>query len=404
MTIGWTIWLSLGVLNVVIWSARALALGIGLRRRLMLTSSSHPPLPTSAPRLSVLVAAKEEELNIERCISGLLTQDHPNFEIIAIDDRSRDATPRILERLARESNGKLTVVTITDLPPGWFGKNHAMHRGVQQAGGDWLLFTDADCRFTSPRALSMAMQEAMHSDSDFLCLTPVLEAPSTWERIIQPVCTMVLILWFLPYRVNDPRRPTAYANGAFMLLRRSCYDGIGGHEAVRGAMNEDLHMARAAKGRGFRLRVMENDDLYTTRMYSTLAELRRGWRRIFRGCLETVPRLATSMTLILTFTILPCVSLAVAAVGRLTGDVSQVRYWNIALALWGVSVVMLLVLTGIFYRMMRIPVRWAPTYVLGGLVVVGILARAIWDTVMSRDVRWRGTDYAKSAESHTTQP
>lgn len=400
---GWTIWLSLGVLNVVIWSARALALAIGLRRRLMLTSNSHQTLPSSAPRLSVLVAAKEEELNIERCISGLLTQDHPNFEVIAIDDRSRDATPRILERLARESNGKLTVLTISDLPPGWFGKNHAMHRGVQQAGGDWLLFTDADCRFASPRTLSMAMQEAMHSEADFLCLTPVLEAPSTWERIIQPVCTMVLILWFLPHRVNDPRRPTAYANGAFMLLRRPCYDGIGGHEAVRGAMNEDLHMARAAKSRGFRLRVMENDDLYTTRMYSSLAELRRGWRRIFRGCLETVPRLATSMTLILTFTILPCVSFVTAATGRILSAEENVGHWNFALTLWGVSVVMLLVLTGIFYRMTRIPVYWAPSYVLGAVVVVGILARAIWDTIMSRDVRWRGTDYAKSAESHSTK-
>lgn len=404
MSVGWSIWFLFGVLNVIVWGARAVAMGVGLRRRRLLAENSYGALSGDVPKLSVLVAAKDEELNIETCIRGLLAQDHPNYEIIAIDDRSRDETPRILERLVRESGGRLKVVSVEHLPAGWFGKNNAMDLGVRQAQGEWLLFTDADCKFISRRALSTAVQEAELHHCDFLCLTPVLDAPSAWERIIQPVCSMVLILWFLPHRVNDPRQATAYANGAFMLLRRTCYDGIGGHEAVRGAMNEDIQMARRAKRQGFKLRVVENADLYSTRMYRTFAELRRGWGRIFRGCLETIPRLATSLTLILTFTVLPCVSFLTALCSRYFSSEAQLSNWNFALMLWGVSVVMLLVLTGQFYRMMRIPVWWAPLYVLGAVVVIGILARAIWDTLMSRDVRWRGTDYRKSAESHATVP
>lgn len=403
VTIGWTSWLILGGLNIIVWSARALAMMVELRHRLMLSSTSHAGKSQHLPKLSVLVAAKDEEANIETCIRGLLAQDYPDFELIAINDRSGDATPQILRRLAAESDG-LRVLHVEHLPPGWFGKNHAMHQGVRTAQGEWLLCTDADCRFTSTRALSAAMFEALESKSDFLCLTPVLETPSAWERIIQPVCSMVLILWFLPHRVNNAKHPTAYANGAFMLLRRSCYEAIGGHEAVREAPNEDIQLAKRAKSRGFRLRVMENSDLYSTRMYHTFAELRRGWRRIFRGCLETVPRLGTSLALILTFTILPWLSTAAAIAGRVRCGEAEVARWNMAVLLWGTSFAMLQTLTWRYYRMLQIPARWSLGYFLGALVVVGILIHALADTLMSRSIRWRGTDYRKPADGQVTTP
>lgn len=389
--------MALGVLNVVVWIVRTAAMAVGLRRRLVLTSTSHASPSSEAPRLTVLVAAKDEEVNIETCVRGLLAQDYPELEIVVIDDRSRDATPRILERLSAEAGGRLTVRTVTELPGGWYGKNHAMHVGMREATGAWLLFTDADCRFLSPRALSVAVREARLHDVDFLCLTPLLDMPSRWERMIQPVCSMVLILWFLPHRVNDPRRRTAYANGAFMLVRRSCYEAIGGHAAVRQAMNEDIQLARRAKASGLRLRVMENADLYSTRMYRTFGELCRGWARIFRGCLETVPKLGTSLVLIVTFTILPCVSLAVALAGRWRCAAEEALRWNAALALWGASVFMLLALMTLYYRMLRLPVRWAPTYALGAVVAAGILIRAIRDTWTARAVRWRGTEYRDAA-------
>src|SRR4029079_6010588 len=106
-----------------------------------------------------------------------------------------------------------------------------------------------------------------------------------------PVCGAVMVFWFHPKRVNDPEHSAAYANGAFMLLRRSCYDAIGGHDEVRTQVNEDMHMAHLAKEHRQRLVVVQNEDLYTVRMYSRFKDIWRGWSRIFYGCFGTFRRL-----------------------------------------------------------------------------------------------------------------
>ena len=93
--------------------------------------------------------------------------------------------------------------------------------------------------------------------------------------------------------MNDPKSSAAYANGAFMLIRREVYDALGGHERVRSEVNEDMHLARLTKRMGYRLQVIQNDDLYVTRMYATLGQTWRGWSRIFYGCLGTLRRLVT---------------------------------------------------------------------------------------------------------------
>ncbi len=104
-----------------------------------------------------------------------------------------------------------------------------MREGVRASRGEWLLFTDADCRYVSRSAILLAIDDAIRKDVDFLTVIPELEAKEVWERILQPVCSLVLMYWFQPQKVNDPRCKDAYANGAFMLLRRTCYDAIGGH-------------------------------------------------------------------------------------------------------------------------------------------------------------------------------
>ena len=95
-------------------------------------------------RLSVIVAARNEEVCIENCLRSLLRQDHPNFEVIAVNDRSTDRTPQILDRLATEFAGQLKVIHVTSLAHGWFGKPHALNLAMQSATGEVLLFTDAD--------------------------------------------------------------------------------------------------------------------------------------------------------------------------------------------------------------------------------------------------------------------
>ena len=384
-------WLVVLGLVALVWFTRHLAINRAARGQRLLASDSYAGAPEPAPRVSVLVAAKDEEDNIEACVTSFLEQDYPDFELIIIDDRSADRTPTILARLAAEFPDKLKVLTVKRLREGWFGKNNAMREGVAAADGEWLCFADADCRQTSRRTLSMAMSEAAAKQTDFLSVLPVLETKSFWERVIQPVCAAVMIFWFHPDRVNNPKHPAAYANGAFMLMKRETYQAIGGHERVRTEVNEDMHFARLAKQGGHRLQVIQNDDLYVTRMYSTLGQTWRGWSRIFYGCLATVRRLLAAMTLLTSFSILPWASLVVALAGLGIGGGSAPWGWLAAVAF--VVVILEQSVMWRFYRLARAGPTWSLLYIGGVLICWGMLLSALFKLLGATGTTWRGTTY-----------
>lgn len=360
-----------------------------------LHAGMYPHSDGNLPSVSMLVAAKEEEENIEACIASLARQDYPNLQIIAVNDRSEDGTGRILDQLA-ERNENLTVRHVAHLREGWFGKNNAMREGVEVATGDWLCFTDADCVQLSPRSLRVAMEYAREKNADFLSVLPSHKADSFWERTVQPACSAVMILWFSPLIVNNPKRKTAYANGAFMLMKRSCYDAIGGHERVRDQINEDMHMARAAKAVNQRLRVVGNRDLYNVRMYGTLRQIWRGWTRIFCGSFTSVRHLWAAVLVLAFFSYFPWISLGIAAAwDGLTAeraDVETLKYLSIA------ACVVQLLTMGIFYAMSRVGFLYGLlTYPVGAVLSMGTLLNAIRCASGRGEIRWRGTTYRDGA-------
>ena len=396
MSVWWVIWLVAAAAAGLVWGACLVRLGSAMRRRCIVGSGTYDGPPHPAPSISVVVAAKDEEANIETCIDSLLRQDYPHYDVVVVDDRSTDRTPQILDRLERQAEGRLLVRTVSTLRDGWFGKNHAMREGVSASRGDWILFTDADCTFASPRAITIAMREALAHDVDFLSITPVLETRTVWERILQPVCALVLIVWFLPQRVNDRRKKTAYANGAFMLVRRSAYEQIGGHERVRAQLNEDIHLARFAKEAGLRLRVVENTDLYRTRMYRTPVEAWHGWSRIFHGCLGSLSRLLVSATLVTTLVIFPWVSLGAACVGWVLANPMRQGSWATAAEAWLAVVLLMQITIWRFYGILRIPSRWSLAYCVGAAATLGMLLTAMLQTLGVTRTTWRGTRYRKN--------
>lgn len=385
----WTVYLALVALVWIIW---LIAIYRAAHERRVLSSRSYPTAPESPPRVSVLVAAKDEQDHIETCVTGLLAQDYPNFELIVIDDRSDDQTPVILRRLQQEAGDRLKVVTVSHLLHGWFGKSHAMHQGVGVSTGDWLLFTDADCCFRSPAAVSMAMREALAEEVDFLSVTPILETRTTWERIIQPVCTLMLMVWFVPHRVNRPNSKAAYANGAFMLLHRSCYDTIGGHKRVRAKVGEDIQLARIAKRAGLRLRVVENDDLYSTRMYDSFARTWHGWGRIFYGGLASRWRLSVTALMLILFSIGPWAALLIAGFLRLSPGPRPESLTTILYLCLGVVALEQFAVWWV-YRVMHAERFWSFAYILGVLVTLGILFSAMFKAFGASGTTWRGTAY-----------
>ena len=198
-----------------IWLSRHITIWRGQRMVETLTADDSDGWPADAPFVSVVLAAKDEEANIETAVRTFLEQDYPSFEVIVVNDRSTDGTAEVLERLRSEQpDSRLKVLCVDELKEGWFGKNNAMREGVAAAGGQWLCFGDADCRQTSPRSLSAAVRYAIDNRVEFLSVLPNLENHTVWERIIQPACSAVMVFWFPPMRVNDPFCKEAYANGA----------------------------------------------------------------------------------------------------------------------------------------------------------------------------------------------
>jgi len=393
MSIGFQVWFVFAGGIGLVWLLRLITLGAVLRRRCVLGPGAFRGLEADAPRVSILLAARDEEDNIETCITTLLDQDYPNFELIAVDDRSRDRTPRILARLQGQFGDRLRVVTVRECVEGWFGKNHAMHVGVAESRGDWLLFTDADCKQTSRHTLSIAMREARTHGSDFLSIIPVLEARTAWERILQPACSLVLIIRFLPQRVNDPKKRNAYANGAFMLMTRRCYNAVGGHECVRARLNEDIEMARLAKQRELRLRVVENEGLYQTRMYPTLPAAWSGWSRIFAGAFATPARILAACVVVFLVVLVPWVCLGVALIGGASDTAVVSAHWRPAAWAW-LSVVILqqLVITR-FYAAVGIARAWSFAYILGVTVALGMLVSALFKVLGATTTTWRSSTY-----------
>ena len=258
----------------------------------LVVPASVPDLLPPAPRVSMIVPARNEARNIRRCVNALLAQDYPNFELIVVDDRSTDTTPQILGELlhqeqrrpgARQASGRLRVVQGTDLPPGWAGKPHALFQGAVQAGGEWLCFIDADT-FASPGLISATLQTAQARAADLFTILTDQELGTFWERVTLPVIFTALSVGFPARHVNDPSRPEAIANGQFILVRRSVYAAVGGHQAVRDQIAEDKALAELVKGRGCRLVLADGRAVARTRMYTSLPEIWEGWtKNIFLG-------------------------------------------------------------------------------------------------------------------------
>ncbi|MBW3598394.1 MAG: glycosyltransferase, partial [Planctomycetes bacterium] len=143
---------------------------VGGRSIRQLKDIASPADTSGMPPVSLIVAARNEERNIEAGVRSLLALEYENLELIVVNDRSTDATGEVLQRVAAE-HPELNVVHLTELPEGWLGKNHALHYGTMQAKGDWLLFTDADV-VMAPSTLARAMKYVQEQQLDHLCIAP----------------------------------------------------------------------------------------------------------------------------------------------------------------------------------------------------------------------------------------
>lgn len=221
----------------------------------------------SEPFVSVLVPARDEAANIGGCVTSLLKQDYENYELLVLDDQSSDGTADILARLAGQAP-RLRVLAGQPLPDGWVGKNWACHQLSSAAGGDWLLFTNADTRH-SPGMLRTIVARAEATRADFLSGMPAQETDSWIEKLAVPMLPWMLhAILPVPLVRACPLDLGTAAIGQFLLFRRSAYDTSGGHAAVRDRVVEDFALSRQVKRLGLRWDFVDVSRHVRTRMYT----------------------------------------------------------------------------------------------------------------------------------------
>lgn len=246
------------------------------------TTELRPPekssLPTPAPHVSIILPVRNEAAHIDACLASLLAQDYPNFSITVIDDGSADTTPSRLASWS-ERDRRVRVHRIERLPPGWAGKTHALHVGVERTEGEWLLFTDADTRH-EPHALSLMMGHGLKQQDDLLSMGTnlmTLSGPAT--PLLMPITEILLAQRLTPAMVKDPSSRRAFAFGQYILLRREAYLSTGGYNTpdMRSSAIEDMALAEQIKRGEGKVEIVDGRGLVKNDQWITWASARRGW-------------------------------------------------------------------------------------------------------------------------------
>jgi len=246
-------------------------------------------LLNSVPKVSIIIPARNEEANLERCLRSLVMQKGVAFEIFIVNDASTDGTRAIAESFTRVRqcpfvalNQFLVDVHVLDapqpLPEGWTGKTNAMVAGEAAAQGEWLLFTDADTEHLEG-SLASAVAEAEAHHADLLSYSPEQLLTGFRQRLVMPLIFGELAVRYSPRRVSDPALPDAAANGQYMLARAKVHRKLGGFASVATELLEDLALARRYKQQGSTIRFRFGRGLVRTRMYSSWDDLRIGWTK-----------------------------------------------------------------------------------------------------------------------------
>ncbi len=262
-------------LAAVIW---LIARAFQQRGLLQTLQAAEPPPADRASKVAIIVPARDEAANIDRCLRSIVAQTYPasSLRIVVIDDHSADRTFAIASALI-QTCPQLRVLRSPPLPPHWVGKSHACWIGARAVADDtdWLCFIDADV-WAEPALIASAIAAAGAEALDLLSLAPRQELQSFAERLVMP-CGLYLLSFCQDLRAVQARNSSEVtATGQFMLVRRVAYEAIGGHAAVRGAICEDLMLARLLKRSGSHAILQNGRRLLSTRMY-------RGWSTLWIG-------------------------------------------------------------------------------------------------------------------------
>ncbi len=348
-----------------------------------------PPDVQAGPLVSVIIPARDEAHNIERCVRSILSTRYPDVEVIVVDDQSTDGTGEIAARIQRE-DPRVLVFTTPPLPRGWFGKQWACWTGAQKAKGEILCFTDADTTH-GPELLARSVNSMRARNADLFSVIGRQEMVTIWEKLMQPQVFSMLNFWYGgPESVTRARQVwRKIANGQFVMFERGVYDETGGHEAVRDTVAEDLMLAQRFHSLGKRVVFMDARAHFSTRMYRSLRELIHGWgKNVFAGGVHSLPRIPLLRTIYPVLLVMPALTellpwvvLPFAITGAFAGPV----------LLWAIVACAALLLSWVVIYLNEDESPFLGfLHPVGAVLLLFILLRAI---VRGRRVSWKNRAY-----------
>ena len=334
----------------------------------------------SYPRLSVIIAARNEAGTIENALKSILAQNYPNLEIILVNDRSNDGTDKILQKLA-EKDPRVLIHHVEELPLGWLGKVNAMQQGFGRSTGVWLLFTDADVHFQE-ESLERIIDVAERSSVDYLCVVPEIQAR---QSLLKALYTVSLSGFFLATRIWEVKNQNSFVGvGACGLVRRSLLSQSPGLPWLKMEVVDDLALAQLVWQAGGKLDVYWGRECLGVEWYPSMGDLIRGLEKnLFAGAQYQYWRALLGIIGILFVAVAPWLSifsgnwlLSLTAVGAFSG------YW----LAW---------ISG--DKAQR--VRWLERLISPLLlfVIAWALARSTYITWRQGGIKWRETFYSIAA-------
>jgi glycosyltransferase involved in cell wall biosynthesis len=285
-----------GTILALAWLSRIVDAAIGMPSIADISKPEwdrNPVATAGNPRVSIIVPARNEEVDIERSLISLLELDYDNYEVIAVNDRSTDRTGDIMEKVGMEimtevfhpsrvlcqrTGPTLRIIHHQELPAGWLGKTHAMWTAATEATGDWLLFTDADVLF-KPDSLRRALAYADAESADHVVLFPRIIMKDPGEYMMIAFFHTMFLFGHRPWKVADPKARDHMGVGAFNLVRRRVYDAVGTYAALRMEVVDDMKLGKVVKNAGFAQRNVFGGGLISLR-----------WARGVKGVVDNLTK------------------------------------------------------------------------------------------------------------------
>jgi len=335
--------------------------------------------------ISVVIPARNEGHNIDGCLHSVRTQNHPCLQIVVFDDGSQDSTADIVAEHARADQRVLSLSGGDGVAEGWFGKPWALKRASAHANGQWLVFIDADVRLVHPDALDSVVSYAITNEVDMVTGIGDMVMESFWERVLQPAVGGLILAGNDLDWVNDPNKADSnLANGQFIAISRETYHEIGGHEAVKDDILDDIGLARAVVNTGFTYRCLWLNEVFSCRMYTGLSDLWEGWtKNLFAGLRYSWLNLSVAVFGTFLFSVLGPILVILGVFGVVANEL-----W-----MWGVAIAVLLHAVRLLMDIRhRNTVWYGLTHAPASLLVMMMMMHSGVRTVRGA-VTWKGRKY-----------